>query len=162
MPSYVSITSLSGKYALNVLIRLRIFPRLLCQIKTHTNMCFHAEHFWSTNFYFLDVWSCREIKSGAKQNCWICVAVGVRGGAHHTIPCVRCVCVCVCVCVRGGAHHTIPCVRPPPKILGERQGGFQRGAARGLFWWRGSINIALLPPRLLVCLPAHRSTVQRS
>ena len=103
-------------------------------------MCFHAEHFWSTNFYFLDVWSCREIKSGAKQNCWICVAVGVRGGAHHTIPCVR----------------------PPPKILGERQGGFQRGAARGLFWWRGSINIALLPPRLLVCLPAHRSTVQRS
>ena len=125
---------------LNVWIRLRFFPRLFCQFKIHTNICFSAEHFWSTNFYFLDVWSCREIKSGAKQNCWICVAVGVRGGAHHTIPCVR----------------------PPPKILGERQGGFQRGAARGLFWWRGSINIALLPPRLLVCLPAHRSTVQRS
>ena len=91
---------------LNVWRRLRFFPRLLCQFKIHTNICFRAEHFWSTNFYFLDVWSCREIKSGAKQNCWICVAVGVRGGAHHTIPCVRCVCVCVCAW-RSPPYHTM-------------------------------------------------------
>ena len=38
------------------------------------------------------------------------------------------------------------------------------GAGRrwGLFWWRGSINIALPPPRLLVCLAAVTRTLQCS
>ena len=73
-----------------------------------------------------------EIKSGAKQNCRIRVAVGVRARA------------------------------PRGKILGERQGGDSVGRRRGLFWWRGSINIALLPPRLLVCLAAHLFTLYYS
>ena len=46
-------------------------------------------------------------------------------------------CRCGRACARSAAHE----------ILGERQRRWW-----GLFWWRGSINIALLPSRLLVCL----------
>ena len=52
-------------------------------------------------------------------------------------------CRCGRACPRSAAHE----------ILGERQRRWW-----GLFWWRGSINIALLPPRLLVCL-SRTSTV---
>ena len=52
-------------------------------------------------------------------------------------------CRCGRACARSAAHE----------ILGERQRRWW-----GLFWWRGSINIALLPPRLLVCL-SRTSTV---
>ena len=52
-------------------------------------------------------------------------------------------CRCGRACARSAAHE----------ILGERQRWWW-----GLFWWRGSINIALLPPRLLVCL-SRTSTV---
>ena len=54
-------------------------------------------------------------------------------------------CRCGRACPRSAAHE----------ILGERQRRWW-----GLFWWRGSINIALPPPRLLVCLAAHSYTAQ--
>ena len=56
-------------------------------------------------------------------------------------------CRCGRACARSAAHE----------ILGERQRRWW-----GLFWWRGSINIALPPPRLLVCLAAVTRTLQCS
>ena len=55
-------------------------------------------------------------------------------------------CRCGRACARSAAHE----------ILGERQRRWW-----GLFWWRGSLNIALLPPRLLVCL-SRTSTVHHN
>ena len=66
------------------------------------------------------------------------------------VPRCRCVCVCgtlrVCACAHCVRQRARGAAR---KILGERQ---RIPAGWGLFWWRGSINIALLPSRLLVCL----------
>ena len=78
-----------------------------------------------------------EIKSGAKQNCRICVALSV--------------CV-VCGSVRARSTKN------------SWRASEDSGAGRrwGLFWWRGSINIALPPPRLLVCLAAHSYTAART
>ena len=78
-----------------------------------------------------------EIKSGAKQNCRICVALSV--------------CL-VCGSVRARSTKN------------SWRASEDSGAGRrwGLFWWRGSINIALPPPRLLVCLAAVTRTLQCS
>ena len=57
--------------------------------------------------------------------------------------------VSLSACVR--AHHG-------EKFLASVRGD-SVGRRRGLFWWPGSINIALLPPRLLVCLAAQVFTV---
>ena len=52
------------------------------------------------------------------------------------------------------------CARTTGKNSWRASGGDSVGRRRGLFWWPGSINIALLPPRLLVCLAAQVFTVQ--
>ena len=99
---------------------------------------FHSKEAKNTHI-MLPIWMKSFVLASSNQQAWIYWVYGVMGNQIRGKTELPDLCRCRGACARSTKNSW-----RASEDSGERR--------RGLFWWRGSINIALPAPRLLVCL----------